>query len=196
MGARTPGRRPGSHDTRGDILGVARAQFGARGYDATSVRAIAVEAGVDPALVHHYFGAKEQLFAACMQLSVDPSVELPAILDGDPGQIGARLVRLQLRLWSDEEGRESMLALVRSAASNEQAAAMMREFVTSVLLSRLLPALGSGDEAPLRAAGAASQLIGMAFARYVVQVPELAEASEDDLVRIIGPAVQSYFSRA
>lgn len=195
MAARTPGRRPGSHDTKGHILAVARAQFGARGYDATSVRAIATEAGVDPALVHHYFGAKEQLFAACMQLSLDPSVELPPLLEGDPAEIGARLVRLQLRLWSDERGRESMLALVRSAASNEQAAAMMREFVTSVLLRRLLPALGSDDDAPLRAAGAAAQLIGMAFARYVVKVPELANASEDDLVRAIGPAVQSYFTR-
>lgn len=195
MAARTPGRRPGSHDTKGHILGVARAQFGARGYDATSVRAIATEAGVDPALVHHYFGAKEQLFAACMQLSLDPSVELPPLLEGDPAEIGARLVRLQLRLWSDDEGRESMLALVRSAASNEQAAAMMREFVSSVLLRRLLPVLGTDDDAPLRAAGAAAQLIGMAFARYVVKVPELADASEDELVRTIGPAVQSYFTR-
>jgi AcrR family transcriptional regulator len=193
MATRTPGRRPGSQDTRGQILATARAQFGARGYDATSVRAIAGEAGVDPALVHHYFGGKEQLFAACMQLPLDPSVELPALLAGDPADIGARLVRLQLRLWSEERGRESMMALVRSAASNDQAAAMLREFVTSVLLSRLRPVVGTGDDAPLRAAGAASQLIGMAFARYVVKVPELAEASEDDLVRTIGPAVQSYF---
>jgi AcrR family transcriptional regulator len=193
MTGRSPGRRPGSQDTRGQIVSAARAQFGARGYDATSMRAIAAEAGVDPALVHHYFGGKEQLFAACMQLPLDPSVELPDLLAGDQAEIGARLVRLQLRLWSEEGGRDSMMALVRSAASNEQAAAMMREFVTSVLLARLSPAVGTGEDAPLRAAGAASQLIGMAFARYVVKVPALAEASEEALVRTVGPAVQSYF---
>ena len=196
MPARTPGRRPGSQDTRGQILTVARAHFSARGYDATSIRAIAVDAGVDPALVHHYFGAKEQLFAACMDMALDPGAALSAAFDGDLDTIGERLVQLQLRLWGEPAGRDSMLALVRSATSNEQAASMLREFVSSVLLERLRPLIGDDEEAALRAAAAASQLIGMAFARYVVQLPALVAASDEDIVRTVGPAVQSYFAGA
>jgi AcrR family transcriptional regulator len=194
--SKSVGRRPGGHDTRGEILAVSRHDFAARGFDATSVRAIASDAGVDPALVHHYFGSKEQLFVAAMDLAVDPTFELARIMAADSATIGQNLVRLQLAAWGAEGGRESMLALVRSATSNEAAAAMLREFLGSALLSRMDPAFGGAPDARLRAEAAASHLVGLAFARYVVRLPALAEAPDDELVRLVGAAVQTYFDGA
>jgi AcrR family transcriptional regulator len=190
---RAVGRRPGSHDTRAEILAAARHAFSARGYDATSVRTIAHEAGVDPSLVHHYFGRKEQLFVAAMDLPIDPTVALPAALAGDREHLGERLVELQLRLWGDPQGREALLAMVRSASSSEQVAAMLREFLGSTLLARVLPLFEGVPDAALRAAGVASQLVGVAFARHVVQLPALKDASDAEIVTVVGAAVQSYF---
>jgi AcrR family transcriptional regulator len=187
------GRRPGSHDTRGEILAAARQAFSARGYDATSVRAIAHDAGVDPSLVHHYFGGKEQLFVAAMELPMDLTVELPHVVAGDRHRIGERLVELQLQLWGDPQGRAALLALVRSASSSEQIAAMLREFLSSTLLTQLRPVFGDAADASLRAAGVGAQLVGLAFARYVVQLPAMAQASDAEIVRVVGAAVQSYF---
>lgn len=192
--SRSVGRRPGSHDTRGEILAAARRAFSVRGYDATSVRSIAHDAAVDPALVHHYFGPKEKLFVAAMQLPIDPTVELPLALDGDRDRLGERLVALQLRMWGDPLGREALLGLVRSASSSEAAAAMLREFLGSVLLARLGPAIAGAPDADLRAAGVGSQLVGMAFARYVVRLPAMVHASDAQVITVVGAAVQSYFS--
>lgn len=193
--SRSVGRRPGAHDTKGDILASARRAFSARGYDATSMRAIAHDAGVDPSLVHHYFGRKEQLFVAAMRLPVDPTVELPVALAGDREHLGERLVALQLRMWGDPRGREALLGLVRSASSSEAAATMLREFLSSTLLTQLLPAFDGGPDAPLRAAGVGSQLVGMAFARYVVQLPAMVRATDDEVIAVVGSAVQAYFGR-
>jgi AcrR family transcriptional regulator len=192
--SRSVGRRPGSHDTRGEILAAARRAFSARGYDATSVRSIAHDAAVDPSLVHHYFGQKERLFVAAMQLPIDPTVELPLALEGDRALLGERLVALQLRMWGDRIGREALMGLVRSASSSEAAAAMLREFLGSALLARLSPAFRGAPDADLRAAGVGSQLVGMAFARYVVRLPAMVHASDAQIVSVVGSAVQSYFS--
>jgi AcrR family transcriptional regulator len=191
--SRSVGRRPGSRDTRGEIVVAARHAFAERGYDATSVRGIAQAAGVDPSLVHHYFGGKESLFVAAMQLPVDPTVELPLALEGDPSTLGERLVALQLRMWGDVRGREALLGLIRSASSNDAAAAMLREFLAGALLSRLEPVFAGHPDAQLRAAGVGSQLVGMAFARYVVQLPAMTDASDARVVAVVGAAVQSYF---
>lgn len=194
--SRSAGRRPGGRDTKGEILAAARHDFAARGFDATSVRAIASDAGVDPALVHHYFGSKEQLFVAAMELPIDPTVELPRIMSGDRATIGQSLVRLYLAAWASDGGHESMLALVRSATSNEAAAAMLREFLGSALLDRMLPVFGDVPDARLRAEAAASHLVGMAFARYIVRLPAMAAASDEELVQLVGAAVQTYFDGA
>jgi len=190
---RGPGRRPGGADTRGEILAAARASFAARGYDGTTLRGVARDAEVDPALVHHYFGGKEQLFVAAMELPFNPAVAVPAVIAGDIDELGERFVRFFLSIWDDPVKREPFLALMRSAAGHEQAAAMMREFVTSALLARLAAEIDLPD-ARLRVAAAAAQLIGVAMLRYIIQVEAIASASEDELVALLAPTVQRYLT--
>ena len=191
---RGPGRRPGAADTRGEILDAARAEFAARGYDGATMRGIARTAGVDAALVHHYFGGKEQVFVAAMELPFDPAAALPMVLAGDPAQIGERFTRFFLSIWSDADARGPFLALLRSASTSEGAAAMLRSFVEQALLGRVVAQLPPSPDRPLRMTLAASQLLGMALMRYVVQVEPLASASEDDVVALVAPALQRYLT--
>ncbi|MGN6245932.1 MAG: TetR/AcrR family transcriptional regulator [Motilibacteraceae bacterium] len=191
--ARPRGRRSGSSDTRSEILAAAREEFASRGYDGASVRGIARAAGVDPALVHHYFGGKEQVFVAAMQLPLDPSQVLPRIVDGDPARLGERLARVFLAAWSDPAGRAPFVAMVGAAMTNEQAATMLREFVTRALLGRVVEASGA-PRAELRHSLAGAQLVGTALLRYVVRVEPLASASEEDVVAALGPVLQRYLA--
>jgi AcrR family transcriptional regulator len=188
---RGPGRRPGTADTRGEILEVARHEFAEKGYDGASVRGIARAADVDPALVHHYFGSKEQVFVAAMALPFDPGAALPDVLAGDPDQLGERFARLFLGMWSDEAFREPMLALLRSATTSEKGAMMLREFVGTALLGRVAQSL-TGDDVPLRVSAAAAQLVGIALLRYVIRMPPMVAATDDELVALVGPTLQRY----
>jgi AcrR family transcriptional regulator len=190
---RGPGRPPGSGDTRGQILDAARTEFADRGYDGVSVRGIARAASVDPALVHHYFGSKEKVFIAAMALPVDPSEMLPDVLAGDPDQLGERLARLFFGMWSDPAFREPMLALLRSATTSERGAQVLREFVASALLGRVASAVDAPD-APLRVATAAAQLVGVAILRYVIGVPPLAAATDEEIVALVAPTLQRYLT--
>ena len=131
----------GVGDTRGEILDAARHEFAEKGYDGASVRGIARAASVDPALVHHFFGSKQQVFVAAMALPVDPGDMVPDVLAGDPAQLGERFARVFLGLWSNPEFREPMLGLLRSATTSEEGAAMLREFVGTALLGRLAQSL-------------------------------------------------------
>jgi AcrR family transcriptional regulator len=192
-GRRGPGRRPGSADTRGQVLDAARTEFAEKGYDGASVRGIARAAGVDPALVHHYFGSKEQVFVAAMALPVDPATALPDVLAGDPDELGERFARLFLGLWSDEAFREPMLALLRSATTGEKGAQMLREFVGSALLSRVADGL-TGPDVALRVSTAAAQLVGLVMLRYVIKIPPVVAATEDELVALVAPTLQRYLA--
>lgn len=190
-GRRGPGRRPGTADTRGAILEAARTEFSEKGYDRASVRGIARAAAVDPALVHHYFGSKEQVFTAAMRLPFDPSELLPRALAGDPAGLGERFARLFLSVWADPESREPMLAMVRSATTGEQGAAMLREFVASAMLARVAEGLGGADVAR-RTQAAAAQMIGVVLLRYVVRMDPIASATDDEVVALVAPALQRY----
>jgi AcrR family transcriptional regulator len=188
---RRPGRRPGSADTRGEILTAARRVFAEKGFDKATVRSIAREAQVDPALVHHYFDTKEGMFAAAMELPINPQQILPVLLDGPREEIGERLVRTILRLTADEKTRAPVLALLRSAMSNEQAVGMVREFFTSALLYQVADRL----EVPqLRVEAAFAQMLGIVLARYVLKLEPLASAGHDELVEILAPTIQRYFT--
>jgi AcrR family transcriptional regulator len=189
---RGPGRPADGGDRRTAILDAARAQFSALGYAGASVRAIARAADVDPALVHHYFGTKEQVFVAAMELPFDPAERLPAVLAGDRDGVGERMVRLFLGIWEQPEFRAPMLGLLRSAITSEQGAAMLREFVGSALLARVAESVGQED--PLRVQAAASQLIGVVVLRYVVGIEPLASATTDELVALVAPAVQRHLT--
>jgi AcrR family transcriptional regulator len=188
---RPPGRPRGGSDARETILDAARRAFAAQGYDAVTMRAVAGEVGVDAALVHHYFGTKDQLFVAAVGFPVVPSAVAPQVLAGDSDGLGERLVRLLLSVWSEPDRRERALAVLRSATTHDQAASLLREFVSTELVGRLAPALPGPDPA-LRVSAAVSQLIGIVFLRYVVRLEPLASASEDEVVRQFAPAVQHH----
>jgi AcrR family transcriptional regulator len=190
-GRRGPGRPAGAGDTRQVILDAARAEFAAKGYDAASVRAIARAAGVDPALVHHYFGPKEKVFVAAMDLPIAPGDALPDVLAGGVEGLGERLVRLFLSLWSDPAFRGPMLGMLRSASTGEQGAAMLREFVSGAMLGRVGAVL-EGPDAALRVNLAAAQMVGVVLLRFVVGVEPLASATDEEVVALVAPTLQRY----
>lgn len=187
---RRRGRRPGPTVTRAAIADAARELFAEQGYDRASVRAVAARAGVDPRLVTHHFGTKQELFVAAMGPPVAPST-IAAALAGDPATIGERLARLMVALMSDEPLRLQLVGLVRSAAAEPAAAALLRETVTNQLLGPLAAAL-PGEDAALRVALSGAQMIGLVLVRYVVGVGPAADADPDDLVRLLAPVLQHY----
>jgi AcrR family transcriptional regulator len=191
--ART-GRRPGNQDTREVILAAARKTFAERGFDKASIRQIATLAEVDPALVHHYFGSKDKLFLATMEAPFDPGEIIPQVFAGGTDGVGERLVRTVLTVWDSPAGG-SIIAIIRSALSHDWSARMLREFVTSQILRRIVQHLDvDPKEAPLRTTLAASQLVGIAMVRYIVRVEPLASAPREVLVSAIGPTLQRYLT--
>jgi AcrR family transcriptional regulator len=185
------GRRPGAPDTRDAILAVARRRFATRGYTATSLRSIAADAGVDPALLIHYFGTKEGLFTEASGLPARLS-EVFGGLDGAPlPESAAALVRGYLQFVDSDQSRNAILALVRSAVSHEKAAAMLREFMTSELLPVIARLTGHPD-ARLRASLVAAQLIGIAMMRHVLRLEPVAKASPDEIVALVAPVIERY----
>ncbi|WP_406042723.1 TetR family transcriptional regulator [Micromonospora sp. NBC_00898] len=192
--ARRTGRRPGNPDTREAILAAARTAFAERGFDAASIRAIATAAGVDPALVHHYFGTKEELFRSTMNVPIDPAELLPRVLAGGPDGVGQRLVRTFLGVWDSPAGGAAV-ALLRSAVNNEWTARMMREFLVTQVLRRVLDHLDIDPaELPLRGSLVATQMLGLAMTRYVVRLEPVASADPETLAAAIGPTVQRYLT--
>ena len=186
----TRGRRPGPSNTREEILAAARQLFAQRGYQATTMRAIAAAAGVNAALVHHYYGSKEQLLIAAMNLPLNPADVIRELRDAGPReQLGERLVRFFVRTWRDPQTGQPLQALLRASASSDAGAATMREFVENVMLARLTTLLGVPR---LRLAGGFAQLLGFALGGTVIGIEPLASASEDDLVALLAPSIQRY----
>lgn len=183
------GRRPGQTQTREHILAAARTQFGALGYGGATIRGIAAEAAVNPALIHHFFGTKEQVFVEALSLPVNPLTMIDVILTGPRDAAGERLVRMMLGLWSAPEPGKSFLGLLRSVSTNEQAAAMLREFLERAVLTKVADALGVPR---LRMTAMAAQLVGLAMVRYVVRVEPMASASDDEVVAVVAPVIQHY----
>lgn len=192
------GRRPGREDTRAAIIAAARSEFAQRGYDGTSLRGIAREAGVDAKLVHHYFDGKTELFAEVLAFPADPSVLIDELVSAPREDLGESLVRVFLSVWDSPIGRQRFAAMFAAAAANEEHARMVREFVGREIFVRLIERVGEGVEPgeepsiELRAALGAAQLIGMGVLRYVVQIPPLAQASEDEIVALLGPTLQRH----
>ncbi len=187
------GPRAGGADTRQAVLDAARARFAARGYEGTKLRDVAADAGVDVALVSYFFGSKDGLFAAAMSMAVNPAELMDELMGEGLDGIGERLVRRLLAIWDDPVSGTPMIALVRSAATNEQAAALLRGFVERELLGRIAAVIDAPDP-ELRAALAGSQIVGIAMARYVVGVEPLAHCEADRLVAAIGPTIQRYLT--
>jgi AcrR family transcriptional regulator len=189
---RRRGRRPGGDNTRAQLLAAARAEFSERGYEGATVRAIADRAGVDPAMVNHFFGGKEGLFTSSLDLPVDLASMINEIVPGDPERLAERIVGRFLHVW-DATGGGQMVMLVRSIAAHEAAARMMREFVSRVILTRVVGAVAP-DQHELRAALAGTQLIGLGMVRYVLKLEPLASADPPTVVAAIAPNLQRYLT--
>jgi AcrR family transcriptional regulator len=184
------GRRPGSPDTRAAILAEARTLFAAQGYAGTSVRGVAAAAGVDAALVHHYFGSKDDLFVAALQVPLDPREVLLPVAQGGVAGAGERLLRTFLTVWDDEAIRLPLLTLVRTVFDPE-GRQLVRDGFMRIVLGPVGAALGV-DQPERRMSLVASQLMGIVIVRYVVAVEPLASASHDDLVATYAPTLQRY----
>jgi AcrR family transcriptional regulator len=190
-----PSRTSGSDgpDARTRILEAARTEFAERGYDKTSVRGIARAAGVDAALVHHYFGTKDEVFAAAIELSFEPALVVPQVLGGPREDLGERLARYFIGVWENPVSRAPMLAVLRSALTHEAAAKVLRGFVLRRLLERIAAELDVPDPT-FRAEVAASHMIGIAILRYVVRAEPLASEDPEKIIAMVAPTLQRYLS--
>ena len=191
--ARAGGRRPGATTTREAILDAARRLFATRGYDGTTIRGIATSAGVDPALVHHFFGSKDELFLTVLQVPETVMSQVPALVaDGDLDGAGERLARFYLGLFERPDTRAAILTTLRSAIAQEQAARILRETITARLFAGVRDRLP--DRPELRMTLAMSHLNGLAIGRYVLAVPPLAGMDLNDLLAWVGPTIQHYLT--
>ncbi|UXN31717.1 TetR family transcriptional regulator [Glutamicibacter sp. M10] len=190
---RPTGRRSGDSGTKEAILDAARELFSQRGYDSTSIRTIATSAGVDPALIRHFFGDKATLFATTLTEHTTIPQRLGNAFLGDPAHIGSRVVDTYLHLWEEEETRHIMLALVRSASTSNSAADMLK----TVLGSRMrgVPQLSEADpDQSKRVALAAAHMLGIGFTRYVIQLPDISSRTHEEIVAEVGPTIQRYLT--
>ncbi|MFI5587342.1 TetR family transcriptional regulator [Amycolatopsis sp. NPDC051758] len=185
---RRAGRWRSGEESKQRVLQAARDLFAQHGFGATSVRAIAAAAGVDPAMVFYFFGTKQGLFNAAVDMSdaVPPAIE--AIFAGDLATIGERIVRT-LVANLDRSDRTPLVTLTRSAPTDAQSEALLREFIDREITGRLAALLGTPDAA-LRAGLVNVQILGLAVARYIVRVEPIASASVDELAATLGPVVQ------
>ena len=184
-----PRKERGGASTRSAILRAAAEEFGERGYEAASLRAIARRAGVDSALVHHYFDGKADLFAATLEAPLRPDRVLEVVLAGPREAVGESLVRYLLERLDDERSARRMVVILRTVLGGGPGTRMVREFLTREVLAKLA-ARSAAPDADLRAELAASQLVGLMMARYALRVEPIASAPADDLVRRVGPVVQ------
>ncbi len=186
------GPRPGAGTaTREAIAAAARLEFAERGFAGATIRSIATRAGVDPALVHHYFGTKQALFREVLALAVAPiQAALPTVLDGPREAAGQRMVRTMLALYDDPGFREPVLAIIRTAMTDRQTAAMAATFLQEAILPRVAP-LAVGPEPEARVALAITSLVGTMLGRHVLGLAAL-QAPAEDLVAELGPVVQRY----
>jgi AcrR family transcriptional regulator len=189
--ART-GRRPGDSGTRDAILRAAAAQFRERGFERTSLRGVAREAGVDPALVVHYCGGKAGLFVAAFEWRFEPRRRMERILRRGRRHAGEELARLFLEIWDRERSRHPLITLLRSATVEPAAAELMRDVLREVL-SPLVRELDA-DEPDLRTSLVASQLLGHALIRHVVELDPLATGDAETIVAAVAPTLQRYLT--
>jgi AcrR family transcriptional regulator len=176
------------------VLAAARTAFAEKGFDGATIRGIAAAAGVDPALVHHYFGTKDALFLAAVDAPADPEDLLPEVLAGGVDALGVNVLRMFLRVW-DGPAQPAGLALIRSAVGSEWTARLLREFLVTRVLRRVVGTLDAPpEEREARGALVASQLVGLVMARYVLRLEPLASASPESLVAALAPTLQRYLT--
>jgi AcrR family transcriptional regulator len=170
------------------VLAAARTLFAERGYRGTSVRAIGATAGVTPAMVHHFFGSKQQVFLAAIRMPIDPAAVLAELVTHPRDEFPERFVRRFVGYWSDPATGPALQSLIRSAVAGEETGAAVRAFASTVLLPRASDALDVPAE---RMAAALSIMLGMAIARWIIGIEQLAALAEEQLVARYVPAVRA-----
>lgn len=191
--AGTRGRRPAGSGTREAIRAAASRAFAELGYPRTTLRAIARDAGVDTRLVTHYFGTKQELFVAVVELPFDPEVVMPTLLGPGPDGVGHRLATFAVGMMETPDARRTMTGLLRAAASEEEVALRVRDLLVARLLTPLAHHIG-GDRPDLRAALTSAQIAGLVVGRHIVGLPQLAQASPDELIAAVAPVLQHYLT--
>lgn len=182
-----PARR--SDATRAAILDAARARFAAEGYGKATIRAIAGDAAIDPSMVMRYFGSKDGLFAA----AVDIDLALPDLAAADEGEVGELLIRRFLALWEEPPGNAVLLTLLRSSITDEAVTERFR----NVFAQQVLPAVlrfGDPADAPRRSGLVVTQLLGIALCRYILRIPPVVALTRDELIADIAPTLQRYLT--
>ncbi|WP_078344170.1 TetR/AcrR family transcriptional regulator [Mycobacteroides franklinii] len=193
VSSKRPGRRPGTSNTRDDILASARKLFSVNGIDKTSMRSIAADAGVDPALIHHYFGTKLDLFREVVQLPVDPGVVLQPLREVPVDELGVAIPRLIVALWDSDLGA-NVLAVFRSAlagADDGLVRVFFREVLVNIIAERVDNPVGSGV---LRAEFAITQMAGILVGRYILAIEPLASLTSEQIALTVGPNIQRYLT--
>jgi AcrR family transcriptional regulator len=188
---RRRGRRSGGEDTRAALLVAAREVFAEQGYQGATVRGIAARAGVDAAMVNHWFGGKQGLFAAILDLPVDPSSLIGAVVEGGVDRIAERMVRTFVTLWDTHEGR--FAALMLSVANHELAARSLADFFSGTVFRAVTEAAGT-DRPALRSGLCATQMVGLGIVRYVLKLEPIASADIEELVTLVAPNLQHYLT--
>lgn len=188
-----PGRPRGTSDTRDRILANARELFARNGIDKTSIRSIAAAAGVDSALVHHYFGTKEQLFAAAINIPIDPMAVLVPLRETPVEELGHVLPTILLPLWDSQMGA-ALIATMRSLLAGADIS-LVRSFLQEIIAAEVAPRVddppGSGR---LRVQFVASQLVGVVMARYIIGLEPFASLPPQRIAETIGPTLQRYLT--
>ena len=184
-----PRKERGAASTRSAIVRAAAEEFTERGYEAASLRAVARRAGVDSALVHHYFDDKADLFAATLEAPLRPDRVLSVVLGAPREEVGETLVRYLLTQLQDDRAAARMVLILRTVLSSGPGTRMLREFLTREVFTRLA-ALTHAEDADLRADLAASQIVGVLMTRYALKLEPIASASPDEVARRVGPVIQ------
>jgi AcrR family transcriptional regulator len=192
--ARRTGRRPGQSGTRAAIAESARRRFADLGYERTTIRAVARDAGVDPALVLRFFGSKQKLFVSVMGLPFEPEEAFPEVLAGRRSEAGVRFARFAVGLLEDPHGRSVITGLLRAAASEPEAARLVRDLVAGRVVAAISETLAV-DDARLRANLVASLIVGLAMSRYIIRAEPLASLDPDAVVEAIAPNLQRYLTQ-
>jgi AcrR family transcriptional regulator len=187
------GRRPGPTETPAAIRAAATRQFAELGFDRATIRSIASDAGVDPALVIHHFGSKQRLFVEAVELPFPPEELVVQLASGPRSEVGERVVRFILSVLADDEARARWIGLIRSAVTEPEATRVFREILSTRIFRPLAEHLGM-DEAPLRAGLAGSQIVGVVMARHVIRIEPLASLDDERLVGAIAPTIQRYLT--
>ncbi|MFP3581152.1 TetR family transcriptional regulator [Arthrobacter sp. fls2-241-R2A-200] len=188
------GRRSAGDHSRDDILAAARKLFAEQGFDGTSLRQVAREAAVDPAMVHHFFKGKDELFASSVELPADPAVFLADVETSSPSRRAEAIVRAVLLLW-EGPAHHGLIAFVRGTLGSTAKTALMREMVNRTILTRLMVGLpGPAQEVRMRGNLVATQVVGLMLVRYVVRLEPIASATQEEVIRMVAPNIQRYLT--